>query len=357
MFQEKLKEISAQVQQVILEDDFSGSVSPFLLREAVLAYPRRKGKSLRPALLLWSCGLYDPDFGKALKIAAALELYHIWTLVHDDIIDNDDLRRGNPSVHALVKEKSMKNYKGITSREAAEYGKTLAILCGDIQHAWSNYLILQGVQDGVSPEVVLSIIRRLNGYVNPALISGEAIDVEFTLRPIREITPEEMRAMLIQKTGKLFRFAAETGAQIGLSTSHTHQTEVKRLGDFAEKAALAFQLKDDLLGVFADEKKLGKPVGSDIREGKRTLITSVAVAALKGADLNFFLSLLENKSCDNTDLIRVQNLLRSCGAVDKLELEIKTLLQEAEEDLTQFPDNSYRGLLGDWLAFIGERKY
>ena len=355
--EKKLDEIGGLVRKTLLTDSFIEKVNPQYLKDALVAYPSRGGKCLRPALLMWCCGLFDKRIEKAAKIAAAVELYHIWTLVHDDIIDNDDYRRKDLSVHAFLRENCRNDYEHITEEFGYKFGTDLAILCGDIQQAWANNLILRATDDGVDAEIVISILRRLNGHVNPDLISGEAIDVYFTLLPITDIPPEEMKNMLLLKTGRLIRFAAECGAVIGLSTSDFSAAPVKQTGNFAEKAALAFQLKDDLLGLFADEAELGKPIGSDLREGKRTLMFAITANRLKGTDLEYFLNALGNKNVSSAEIKRVNTMIAGCGAREEIEKLITTLIQESQEILGSFPDNRFRNLLGDWVSFIAKRNF
>ena len=357
MFQEKLREVGSLIKNILLTDSFVENVRPKYLKEAIIAYPSRGGKSLRPALMMWCCGLFGEKAEKSIKIAAAVELYHIWTLVHDDIIDNDDYRRKAPSVHASIRDQCHEDFCSFSKDICKKFGTDLGILCGDIQQAWSNNLILQATEDGVSQGCILTILRRLNEQVNPSLISGEALDVQFTLLPITKISPEKMTEMLILKTGVLIRYAAECGALIGLSAKDFDDESVKKIGNFAEKAALAFQLKDDLLGMFADEAELGKPVGSDLREGKRTLLFSLTVNRLQGNDLNYFLDKLGKRDLRWEEVTKINELIIDCGAKEKVDSDIRKLLEEAEEDLNDFPDNEFRQLLADWVHFINKRTY
>ena len=190
-FAEELTELTAPVKGFIEKSPLVDSVTPECLRDAVRAYPSLGGKMLRPALLQATCGLFDDaQMTKSLPVAAAVEVFHDWTLVHDDVIDNDDLRRGQPSTHCRVAA-------GVSnqSRERArEFGIHMAILAGDVQQQWSNHLILSAP---VGDAVKLAILNRLNGFIGPQLISGEAEDVEFELLPFEDISPTRMESMLL----------------------------------------------------------------------------------------------------------------------------------------------------------------
>jgi geranylgeranyl diphosphate synthase, type I len=316
----------------------------------VLAYPLRGGKMLRPALVLWSCGVFGGEPRLALPVAAAVEVFHNWTLVHDDIIDQDDFRRGAPSVHRLISDL----VKDRTDR-ADEFGVAIAILAGDVQQAWSNRLVLGAVD--VPAPIRLSLLSRLNNYVNPRLISGEALDVEFELRPFADITPDELTTMLRNKTALLLRFSAESGAMIGLRTDDPEEPRVKRLGHLAEAAGLAFQLRDDVLGMFADEKKLGKPVGSDLRRGKRTFLFALGLHRMSDKDRAQFLQYLGNPSLTAVDCAQAGKMLRDCGALAETEKLAQTCLESALVELEELPKNRYHDLLEQWVRFVAARDY
>ena len=356
MFKTHLSEVARLVNAVLTSDSFTENVNSKFLYEGVTAYPSRRGKYLRPALLLWSCGVFDENIEKAAKIAAGTEIYHIWTLVHDDIIDNDNLRRGAPSVHALIRDRYPGTSNGQSISSALKFGSDMAILSGDIQQAWANHLMIRSLEDGIEPEILVSVLRRLNQYVNPTLISGEAMDVEFSLMPVTDITPNMIEQMLIQKTGVLFRFAAESGAMAGLKTGDINHESVRILGNIAEKAALAFQMKDDILGMIGNPIKLGKPVGSDYREGKRTLLVSEAARRLRGGERQFFLKHLGNPDTLPHDVERAYKLLAKCGAIESVEEKLDTLIQESRSLLGTLPDNKYKSLLDEWLTFLSARE-
>ncbi len=356
-FYKNLKSVNEKTLSIFLASSFTRQISPQFLADSVLAYPKRTGKGLRPALTMWVCGLFGKDTERAEKIAAAVEMFHIWTLVHDDIIDDDDVRRGGPSVHKHIEDLLLTKNAAIERSQARRYGSDFAILCGDIQHAWANTLILDSATNGLDPEIVLSVSRRLNSTITPGVITGQAIDIELSLLPISSISPEQIESMLLLKTGLLIRFAAECGALIGLGITDFDDPRVAEIGEFAEKAALAFQLKDDLLGTLGDQDSLGKPIGSDLREGKRTLLYATATNLLGDHDREHFLTCLGNPKSSNDDYQTVCNYLRECGAIGKIEDRIRELVSAAEGLLDKAPDNNYKQLLKQWIQFIHTRDH
>jgi geranylgeranyl diphosphate synthase type I len=354
---EELEKLSQEVTDVLMASALPDDVEPEILREAVMAYPARGGKALRPALLCWCCGLHGEVTPAVLKVAAAVELYHTWTLVHDDIIDNDDVRRGEASAHRLVAQWTAREYTGIDAGEAHRFGVNMAILAGDVQQGWCNQLVLQGIRDGLPMEVGLALLERLNGWVNPGLISGEALDVAMELEPFASLSTEGIERMLLGKTAVLLRFAAEAGGMLGLGTADHKQPEVRRLGRMAERAGIAFQLHDDLLGMFGDPAATGKPVGSDLAQGKRTLLFAEALKRLNPEDRECLLNLM-GKPVSDSQIAMAQDMLESCGAraaiterASELAFEAAQLLKQADGDAT------YKALLEDWLIFVTARAY
>ena len=222
---EELCAIREKIDNIIKYDDFPTRVRPEFLRQAVLDYPCRGGKRLRPALLIWSCGLLGGDTGKALLPAAAVEIYHNWTLVHDDIIDNDDFRRGVPATHKLLESKAI-NLFGRAGGDFRKFGSDFAILAGDIMQGWAINMLLKSEREGVPSDVVLALVREMQTLVNRELISGEALDVEFSYKPVDSISSAEVLEMIRLKTGVLLSFCAVAGAAIALETSFMENEKI-----------------------------------------------------------------------------------------------------------------------------------
>ncbi|HLA44731.1 MAG TPA: polyprenyl synthetase family protein, partial [Aggregatilineales bacterium] len=131
------------------------------LRDAVYSYLKAGGKSLRPAVLLFSCGAVGGDENLAIPAAAAVELYHTWTLVHDDIIDRDEKRRGKPTVHAEFRDRGTNEFS-FSDSQAQHYGLAIAILAGDMQQGWCTALLTNLSREGnVPPELTLNLVYDL----------------------------------------------------------------------------------------------------------------------------------------------------------------------------------------------------
>jgi len=338
-------------------EEFKKWFHPDHLKEAVYSYVNRAGKRLRPAVLLLSCGAVGGDEKQAIPAAAAVEMFHTWTLVHDDLIDNDEKRRGGFTVHAqssrIAKEKL--NY---TEEQSRDYGRDIAVLTGDVQQGWAVSLLCDcSLKGEVKPEVTLTLIRMLESYVLNTLVAGETLDIQFAKRRIESFTPEEILDMLWRKTGALYEYSAKAGAMIGLNTTDVDEKKVMALSNFTSKCGTAFQLQDDILGIVGDEKQLGKPVGSDIREGKRTTIIYYAFKNASPQQKNKMESTLGNQKATPGEIKEVTQLLTELNGISETKKMADKIITQARQELEVLPDSSYKQLLLSWADFMISREF
>ena len=350
----ELNEISKKIDSIIKNDDYPSKILPDFLQKAVLQYPSNAGKRLRPALVIWSCGLLGGDTEKAFYAAAASEIYHNWTLVHDDIIDEDELRRGKPATHTVLKQFSSSRYK-INDQKALKFGTDFAILAGDLQQSWALSLILKSIEKKLPANVVLSICRDMTDIVSRDLISGEALDVELSYKNIESVTSEEVEEMIYLKTGALLSFCVVAGAKIALESDNNSDKRISKLADYASAIGIAFQLKDDWLGIFSDTEELGKPVGSDIMASKPTSLMLTALKNLDTKKKNELKSYLGKKSINSEDIAVVRKLIKDSGAEAETVKKINELHSYAAKCLREFPDNKYRQILFELNEYLINR--
>ncbi len=317
-FDSELRLVCSQMDRMVAADPLPATVRPLYLGDAVRAYPSRGGKRLRPALLIWSCGLMGGTIEKARHAALAVELYHNWTLVHDDIIDQDELRRGHPACHTLLRESfpSTATHLGDFGERRDKFGYDMALRAGDIQHGWAVDALARSTLDGVCPKVTVALIRRMAGWLTPALISGEALDVAFP--HMEGVSPVDLETMLALKTGALLQFAAESGAMIGLDTADHDRIEVRELGLLARCGGIAFQLVDDWLNIFGDAKATGKPVGSDLREGKKTMLLTMTLETAPRQASSELLELVGKPDLSAEEIDCAREIMRASGAEARL---------------------------------------
>lgn len=210
------------------------------------------GKRLRPMLVLLACGLYTDNLRPALPAAAAVETFHNFTLLHDDIMDHALVRRGKPSVYA-------------------KWGENCAILSGDAMLISAYQLLAQ------SPEALLPQLLRVFNDMAIQVCEGQQYDMDFESKP--KVSVVEYMHMIELKTSVLLGGAAMIGALLGGAP----EEDCRKLHRFAIELGLAFQLQDDLLDSYGDER-LGKSIGGDILEGKKTYLMITAMSRADEAD-------------------------------------------------------------------------
>lgn len=355
-FFEELRKREQWVSAYLAEPRFRDWFRPDHLRRAVYLYPERGGKRLRPAVLLFSCGAVGGDEQTALPAAAAVELFHTWTLVHDDVIDHDDKRRGGPTVHSFGRQLA-RDELNLTGGEADDYGNDLAILAGDAQQGWSVCLMAELADRGVPADVVLALIRRLESHVINELLCGELLDVQFAETSLDKLDDQSVMEMLWLKTGILYEFAAMAGAMVGLGTADLDDATVRAIGSFAARCGTAFQLQDDILGLVGNERSLGKPIGSDVREGKGTTIVLHAFRQADASQREFLSRVLGNRQADQASVDEAIRLLRDLGGVEYTNSLARKSIAEAVPCLEVVPASSYKELLLAWADYMIDRTF
>jgi geranylgeranyl diphosphate synthase, type I len=355
-FKSDLSKIASQIDSYLLAHPFPTTVSPSWLGSEMSSYTKGGGKRLRPALCLWSAALVSDQPELAKSVACAAEIFHTWTLVHDDIIDRDATRRGLPTSHTALADFARKEH-GTQDEEADHFGLSMAILTGDLQQAWALRLISEQANKDLTSATALTIIDRLLSHVYPTLLGGEAIDVEFEHREIDSISPEEILKMLEMKTACLLEFSAQAGIVVGLKLDSFEDELVHHAGQFAYNAGLAFQLQDDILGIYADEKELGKPVGSDIAARKVTLLIVETLKMSSAKDKAFILDLLGSNSIKPDQLTQAAEIIKKCGALNKIQEMMDHYVEQAEKHLAELPNSPAKERLKELAHFMIKRNF
>lgn len=211
------------------------------------------GKRLRPALLLMACDIFGGNVNQAIKAALAIEVFHNFTLMHDDIMDKAPLRRGKATVHEL-------------------WDQNVAILSGDAMMVEANKLMLQ------VPDQVLRRIMNIFNETATGVCEGQQFDMSFETRS--DVSADEYIDMIRLKTAVLLGGALKIGAIIGGAS----ETDASLLYTFGEQLGIAFQLQDDILDVYGDPDKFGKQVGGDIISNKKTFLLIKAQELATGTD-------------------------------------------------------------------------
>ena len=275
------------------------------------------GKRLRPFLVLKSCRMVGGREEDALPTAAALEMLHTFTLLHDDIMDEDDKRRGVPTVHV-------------------KWGVPTAIVAGDLLFAKVHEAISKYTDTKhVKPKRILQVIKEIS-EATVILCEGQTRDMMFEDR--ETVSEAEYFKMIEGKTAALFEVSARCGGLLGGAT----KSQVKRLGEFGRYAGIAFQVIDDVLALTADEDVLKKPVGNDVREGKRTLMVVYALEKASKAQRNQILETLGNKYATTEQVKNTIRVIDSLGAIDYAKKLAERYIKKAKKALSRFPDSEDR---------------
>lgn len=255
------------------------------------------------------CGSHDlPD--SLWDVAAGLELFHAAALAHDDIMDKSDTRRGLPSAHRHFENLHRSNkWDG----DATHFGESAALLFGDFLLALSDLAVARGFRDHSNRDA--SFAARLEfDQMRLDVTAGQYLDiVEENAWP--QVTPESAlaRAQTVL-TYKSAKYSIEAPLVIGASLAGASETAIAALREFAIPLGNAFQLRDDVLGVFGDPAVTGKPVGDDLVEGKRTVLIALAMQKLSAEDRAALNRKLGTVGLDVTEISRIQRLLESTGA-------------------------------------------
>ena len=289
------------------------------------------GKRLRPFIVLKCCKLVEGNEEDALATAASLELLHTFTLIHDDIMDQDEKRRGVPSVHA-------------------KWGVPLAIIAGDLLFAKVYDIIIKNTNSvNVTPKRILSVLQEIS-EATIVLCEGQARDMMFENK--ETVSETEYLEMIEGKTAALFEASAKCGGLLG----GANKSQIKRLGEFGRYSGIAFQVIDDILALTADEKVLKKPVGNDIREGKRTLIVVHALEHASKIQRKQILDTLGNKDASSEQIKASIELIDSLGSIKFAKKLAENYIRKAKKTLSIFPTTEDREALINLADLIFDRQ-
>lgn len=282
------------------------------------------GKRVRPALLLLSarmCGYHEGD--REVDLAVVAEFMHVATLIHDDIIDNAQKRRGRPSANA-------------------RWGPHVSVLAGDFLYSHS---IQRLVNDGD--------FRILKAFADATVAMTEGEILELKWHRNLDILYQDYLTIITCKTAALFSAACRTGALIG----GVDGTRVEALAEFGLNLGIGFQLVDDALDLVASEEVLGKPVGNDLLEGKVTYPLIHVLTHDRSAERDEICRLIGNGPLGEAEVETIRRYVTERGGVQATIDEARKYLRKARDHLIPFPDNAARRSLEMLVDFIAEREW
>lgn len=287
------------------------------LHELLVAFTAG-GKRLRPVLAWWgwrAAGGADDE--NMIRAAASLELLQACALIHDDVMDGSDTRRGAPAIHrSLETLHRQEHWRG----SAEDFGVAGAILLGDLCLSWADQLFFES---GLPPEDLLRT-KPLLDTTRTELMAGQYLDVIEQARA--DINPD---AALLVARYKSAKYTVERPLHIGASLANASTELLHVLSGYGLPLGEAFQLRDDVLGVFGDPDTTGKPAGDDLREGKQTYLIACAFAAATPSQWEVLKADLGNPELTPSDVDRLRDLIVETGALDQTEERIEASTQAA----------------------------
>ena len=264
-----------------------------------------------------------------IAAAAALEVFHAAALVHDDLIDNSDTRRGRPAAHrALEAGHRGSGWLG----DADAFGRSAAILLGDLLVAWSDDLLEEGLAE-TSPDRAAAA-RSAYALMRREVTLGQFLDVAEESAFASEPDDRHAERALRVASFKSARYSVQQPLAIGAALAGADAAQAASLAAFGHPLGMAFQLRDDVLGVFGDEAATGKPSGDDLREGKRTVLIAYAREALAPTARQIVDELVGDPDLDASQIASLQQTIVETGALDRVERLIADYAREADRALS-----------------------
>ena len=284
------------------------------------------GKRLRPFMVLKSCEILGGKLKNAMPAASAVEMIHNFTLVHDDIMDNDEIRHGVPTVHK-------------------KFGMPIAILAGDVLFSKAYQIISNSDLPAKSSSELVS--RLAKACVD--VCEGQLFDIK--MAETKKIPSQaDYIKMIEKKTAALF----DVSCSMGAICAHAKKKDVTKLSSFGKNLGIAFQITDDLIGVMGDPRVTKKPVGNDLREGKKSLPILLAINKAKGNDKKVILNAFGKTRATKNDIEKAVKVIRSLGIEKIVRKQALQYAEKAKKSLNSYSGSAKNELLS-LLNFVVKR--
>lgn len=281
------------------------------------------GKRIRPLMTLAAAALYNGDMGRAHRLATAVEFIHTATLLHDDVVDASDERRGQKSANAV-------------------FGNEASVLVGDFLFSRAFQLM---VEDGN-----LHVLKILSD-ASAIIAQGEVL--QLSTQGNLATSLDDYLEVIKGKTAALFAAACEVGPLIAEASIN----DARIMAEYGMNLGIAFQIADDVLDYSASQEKLGKTVGDDFREGKMTAPIILALQKANDEERAFWKRTIEDKQQEDSDLVRAQSILSRHGALQGGLALARDYAQKAREALAEAPDSPLRATLDALALYTVDREF
>lgn len=298
-------------------------------------YTLNGGKRLRASFLYYGYKCFSSNEKDLIKASIAMELIQSYLLIHDDIIDNDDYRRGKPAFH-------------VQTKKISKDGKGLAIIAGDICFSLANELISSTSFKDSKKIKALKFMNRMNKWV----CYGQVLDLISNNNKNHQL--KDTNKINILKTAMYTTYGPLV---LGAILAGANDKKIKQLEKYALPLGEAFQIQDDILGMFGNEKKIGKPIGSDIKEGKKTLLYLKAIEFSKEKDKTYLKKQLGRKQT-KTSINKIRKIITKCGSLNYCNNKNKELIQKSKKEAEKMKfKKEGKIFLIDICDYLENRKY
>ena len=319
-----------------------------LLAENMVDFSVEGGKRIRAALVVLG---YQAGGGEkpedVFPAAVAIELLHNFLLIHDDIIDLSDVRRARPTMHKMFEAWSGQVFQSNIGGQ--HFCQSMAILVGDLSCVMATEALTLA---NLPPERIVKAFQKLYKIGRDTVI-GQGLDIVLPLE--QEVSEKSVMQIYLLKTAK---YTIEGPLHVGLILAGAGEKSLEEITRYAIPVGIAFQIQDDVLGVFGTEEELGKSITSDIKEGKQTLLTVAARrlgTAVQRERLNF---LIGNPQASQADIEEAREIMRMSGALDYARSRARSLVEDGKEELKKLSINADTKQILEGLAdYIMERTF
>ena len=334
---ETKKQIDAHIFDFLPSEHDHPEVHQFY--QMMLDYPLRAGKGLRPAICLLICEAFGGDPRKAINTAAALELLQNWALIHDDIEDGSDLRRGEPCLHQ-------------------KHGIPIAINVGDGLHC-KMWEMLNRNADLLGYELAFEIVSEFAQLSN-SIVEGQHIELSWVENNCWDLAESDYWTMCVRKTAS---YTCITPCRVGALIAGASKNEMDLFVEMGKNLGVAFQIQDDVLNLIGEEKLYGKEIGGDISEGKRTLILIHLLNTCSQTEANRITEIMGQRREDKhqDEIQEVLALMERYKSIQYAQQRAKTLAQKAYTQFNQtfsyLPETEAKHIFLQLVHFLIEREY
>ncbi len=301
-----------------------------LTYKALASYVMGGGKRLRPALLVMAYKGFGGLDEEIYDVALSVEFMHNSSLIHDDVMDEDGLRRNKLTIHEVMRKSFLKSYEdkdhsgALFNKLSSKFAATNAICDGNILSSLGSLFLSSSRMDALLVQKALKVYSNSYRVINQGQIMDALLEVK------ERVTEQDYLAMIEQKTGELFKASVKIGAIL----AGANEGEIELISEYAMLIAIAFQLQDDIMDISIEMNK-GHELGSDIKKGKKTLLVIRAMDAARSKDKKILAGIINDKNASDEDIKSAVEIIKYSGAIDYCRRMASGKIHDAKRILTK----------------------